>query len=369
MINKYQDFIIDKSIVHMISEGLMMASEDFLHKLKQIKKKSGVANVIYDLFKDKEETSNDLAQNWIDVTSEEDVVSFISDVKADRVDDIEENSPFIMKGRSTIKVGRFVRALLKNKDIQCMVDDINFKDKDFEEFVNLYKSTTESKSKKFKLVKGYAISEWYSEEKYADTDQGTLGNSCMKDVNSDYFDLYAENDGVCQLLIYTNNDKELIGRALVWKLEESPCDAKYFMDRAYVKNESDIIKFKNYAENQGWLYKHSMSFDSEKALLFYYKDSPVFGKISVKLKKAVFDKYPFLDTLSFIDRGDKYISNVGFNGGNTLTQTDGGVGKCYSCQGKGSSRGQSTCPECTGLEDAVREMIQDGSFQEYTKAI
>lgn len=335
MISKYEDFILERILTQSINENDMKASSDFLDRLNKIKKKNKIAKILYDLFDCEYYVRGDLSQNWIDVTDQDDTVSFLSDVKADKIEDPDDDSPFCAKGRSTIKVGRFVRALFKNSEI--IDEDIeDLKDKDYEEFVNLYKSTYKSKNKKFKLVKGEDIAKWYNEDKYS-SDKGTLGNSCMKDVKSSFFDIYVENDS-CQLLVYLNNDKELIGRALVWKLEESPCEAKYFMDRVYTSNDSDVIKFRNYAIEQGWLYKNSMSADTERSLAFYYNDDPVFGKITVKLKKANFTKYPFVDTLSFLSTKERLLSNIGFKDGLELTDTGGSPSKCYDCDGKGTTR-------------------------------
>ena len=84
---------------------------------------------------------------------------------------------------------------------------------------------------------------------------GALGGSCMADEEKDTFKIYYKNDKKVQLLIYVDNNDKIHGRALLWKLNTSPCDAKYFMDRVYTNADSDVIKFKNFAEEKGFLYK------------------------------------------------------------------------------------------------------------------
>lgn len=361
MFSKYQDFLIEKQIIQLINENHIKASSNFLDKLKIMSKKNSIARLLYDIFEDELYISNNLPQNWID-TDADDTVSFLSDIKADKImdDDADDESHFFTtKGRSSIKIGRFVKAFLSNTDIKLEIDryaESGFKltDKDIEEFVNLYKSTNIDNSKKFKLVKGDDIPKWYGEDKYH-SDKGTLGGSCMRDVNSNYFDIYSENSKVCNLLIYVNSDKMLIGRALVWKLKKSPCDAKYFMDRIYTENDSDVLKFKQYADEQGWMYKHKQNSSNYEGLLFSYKGNPVFGKISVELGDSDFKHYPYLDTLTFFDEDRGLLSNVGFKDGKILDDTEGNTDTCEECEGKGviecytcNSKGVIDCEECNG---------------------
>jgi hypothetical protein len=125
--------------------------------------------------------------------------------------------------------------------------------KEYEDFVNLYKSSNVKSENKFELVKGEDILKYYHENSYA-YQKGQLGNSCMKhDHCQDYFGIYVENPKTCNLLVYLNSRGQVLGRAIMWKVSKAPCDAKYFMDRIYTSSDSDIIKFKNYAnESWGW---------------------------------------------------------------------------------------------------------------------
>ena len=394
--NKYQDFILENKIISLINESTLQASSNFLEKLKNMSKKNKIAKVLFDVFDLNPYLSLNLPQNWID-TDGEDTISFISDVKASsNRNDWERETPFSVKGRSNIKVGRFVKAFFSNSTIkkelhyfqnydQIADCDLNFTDKDIEEFVYLYKATTIDNTKKFKLVKGENIENWYNFSKYA-SNRGTLGNSCMRDVDSSYFDIYVENERFCKLLIYINSEGKLLGRALVWKLHESPCDAVYFMDRVYVANDSDIIKFTNYAEEQGWLYKYKMSSGGEEGFLFRYKGGLVFGKIVVKLKESKFKEYPYCDTLTFLDTKDQTLSNNGTKNCYLLHSTDGEKCRCDECDGKGKiecdecygdeddckhckGEGRILCPACIGLEHFTIKSIEDGEYKEFKDII
>lgn len=361
----FQEFILENHIIELINENSIMASGGFLEKLEAMSKKNKIAKILYDLFDNQQYVSGDLSQNWIDVAGE-DTVSFMSDTKANKLNWSEE-VPYTAKGRSVIKVGRFVNALLNNSSISSHIHhyvnrEFELKSKDVEEFVNLYKATNVDDSKKFKLVKGEDIAKWYDEDKYA-SERGTLGSSCMKNVNSDYFDIYVKNDKSCRLLIFINGDKKLIGRALVWKIDSSElipaCEAQYFMDRVYAANDSDFIKFKDFAIEQGWLYKNRNSFDPNESLLFRYNETPVFGKIVVKLKDGGCDEYPFVDTMSFLDENYETLSNVGSKNSDILCSTSGDTEKCSNCDGTG----EGDCNNCTGGKVTCEECDGNGSYK------
>lgn len=361
MISRYSNFITESTIVQLINESYLMGSVNFNEKLKLMSKSNKIAKWLYKLFDNESEIKGDRMQNYIDVDSEG-TVSFMSDTKADKIK--YEQNPFLSKGRSVIKIGRLVSSLLNDKDIsQRIISDnrINnsgfkyeYNDKDIEEFVNLYKSINIDKGKKFKIVSGDEITSWYNEDSYY-LMKGTLGSSCMKDVKASFFNIYTSNKN-CRLLIYVNEENFLLGRALIWKLDSSPCKAEYFMDRVYTVNDSDVNRFKSYAEDQGWMYKFKMSSDFEESTMFYYKESPVFGEITVKLKDIDFRKYPYLDTLAFLDKDSKTLSNVGVKHCKVLKDVDGHIDKCETCNGSGKEscyyceNGEMDCQDCTDGE-------------------
>ena len=99
---------------------------------------------------------------------------------------------------------------------------------------------------------------------------GALGGSCMADEGKSTFRVYTENQKKVQLLILIDGDGKIHGRALVWKLKESPCEAKYFMDRVYTNRDSDVNRFKDFANNEGWFYKKKMNSHVDDNVLFVY---------------------------------------------------------------------------------------------------
>lgn len=371
-LNRFEDFINESLLIQLLQESILTASGEFMDRLDGISKESQVAKALLKGLKRGNYIYAELPQNYIDVTPEEDLISFISDKKAQSAD----TEPFQAKGRGTVKIGRFVNALLTNKDIKpYFFDEYEPTPKDIEEFVNLYKSKKVEPNNAFKLVDGEEIAHWYDEKRYY-SNQGQLGNSCMKDVPKDYFDIYVKNPRVCKLLIYTNAKGQLLGRALVWKLHKSPVKGvEYFMDRIYANRDSDIIKFKDYAKKEGWLYKWKNNYDRDEAVFFYHGTQPVIGRAVVKLRNADFDEFPFIDTLSFFDKKEGTLSNVGTKKAVLLTNTSGeDSGTCDNCNGKGRveeydyDRDKDVkvdCEDCVGIVNKMIKYIKDGNYGNY----
>jgi len=344
MIPKYNDFLLESQIINLFLEGTLDASPEFLDRLKMISSKSDIAYLLYDKFSKEYEVEKNLSQNYIDVTDKDDTISFLSDTKADRL--AYDDSRYLAKGRSEIKIGRFAKSLLTDK---IAMSDLKiskvFTDKEYEDFVNLYKSSNIKSENKFELVKGEDIRKYYYEDSYA-YQRGQLGNSCMKHEHcQDYFGIYVENPKTCNLLVYLNSKGEVLGRAIVWKVSKAPCDAKYFMDRIYTASDSDVIKFKNYADEKGWMTKYKQNCDINDSYFFEYKGELVLGEVKVKIQEFKFDEYPFVDTLSYLNDG--YISNISSAGSEQMHDTDGTISMCFSCDGSGVE--SVNCEECDGV--------------------
>lgn len=352
MIDNYSNFILEKRIISLILESDLMASNDFLFKLSQIKDKSLIADIIFNNFEGRMYSKVDLPQNWINTTDKDDTVSFMSDIKAKQLlmSDIEDDDIFTAKGRNEIKIGRFARQLLTNKDVIGYLRFIDKEDidkltnKDYEDFVNLFKSTYQKQSNKFIIVSGKEIEKYYLEDNYATT-VGQLGSSCMRyDSCSDFFGIYVKNECV-RLLVYLDQSDKVLGRAIIWKMSESPCEAQYFMDRIYTSSDSDLIKFQTYADKEGWLRKYKNTSQGEASLMFVYKGIPVLGKIRIELNKSKFDSYPYMDTIPYINVNKKFASNVERKNMITCDDTEGSPEEgCDECDSKGVFSGE--CPSC-----------------------
>ena len=103
-------------------------------------------------------------------------------------------------------------------------------------------------------VKGDDIIKYYKKEhiddiKYSDKQNDSLLSSCMVGKEfEDFFDIYADNREQVSLLIYRNNETDLIlGRALIWDNGHEK-----YMDTIYSMN-ADVDKlFREYDRKTLW---------------------------------------------------------------------------------------------------------------------
>jgi len=213
------------------------------------------------------------------------------------------------KNRNPIKIGRLVRSILTTSKI-------TFTSKEIEDFVNSYKSTYDlikNALLKFKLVKGSEIEYWYNRGNYEGYGRSTLGNSCMSEADSSYFDIYSNNNNCSLLILFSNNGEivdgeyksdKIVGRALVWNTDQGDT----FIDRIYTNDDSDVDLFKKYAEDKGWWYKSTQN--SNTGFNASNGKTSKEAKYSVSLEKTRFEHYPYLDSFPYINFDEKKISNM-----------------------------------------------------------
>jgi len=229
--------------------------------------------------------------------------------------DASNDSKIWSTSRNNIKIGRLVRAILKASGLE-------FTDKDIEEFTNQYKATFDFQQdvlKQFDIVTGDRIAYWYDnsgEDKYVDGG-GTLNNSCMAEVDTDYFDIYCNNPEVSLVILYGDDGQikdsryisdEIKGRALLWKAQIGGVSVD-FMDRIYTSQDSDTELFKQFAQKNGWWYKKYQSMDPDESITD--GSSSKSATITVKLTGSGgdWDSYPYMDTLCFLDVDSDTLTN------------------------------------------------------------
>lgn len=328
MLTSFKNF---RTHYEFILESAIEGSTEFLEKLKKIKKEKGkagqIAKFIIDAVDEEDYfDSEELKQNYFDITDKDDMVSFISQSKVNKKmedDEASVYSPYKDKGRNETKIGRVVKSLGN-------LIGAEFSDKDIEAFVDIYKSLKFESEMSFELVKGNDIKKCYNSNKYY-SENGSMGGSCMND-EKDYFSIYTQNPTNCGLLIFKDAKGVLYGRALVWKLSKSPCDGKIFMDRIYTNRESDRYKFIEYAKEKGWIYKSFMNSHVDTNVKVMYRDKEYYGEMNIELN-CDFDKYPFLDTLCFLDSKKKILSNLPSKNSYTLQSVSGECNHCVVCKG------------------------------------
>jgi len=230
--------------------------------------------------------------------------------------------------RSPLGVGRLINSILPGK----------FDSKQIEDFTNKFKMRQTKSTEEFRIVEGDDIAFWYSSQNYYE-ESYTLGSSCMREKDDNYFRIYTLNPEVCKMLVLLDEDDEgemkLKGRALLWKPKDkriypggSELDFEWFLDRQYAINDAEILKFREYADKEGWSYKTRNTHSDLDEIT--YKGIVYSIKMSVKLGKYKVDydyrSYPFVDTFRRYDPNSGILyndSDSGIKEQYLLNSTDG----------------------------------------------
>ena len=208
--------------------------------------------------------------------------------------------------RTELGIGRFATKIAQSNGKNFTPVQINtFVDK-----FKAYRDFQTTKKEKFEIVSGEDIRKWYDEDTYEDPEYH-LSNSCMRyERCQDYLDIYVENPNQVTMVIMKGTDpNKIIGRALIWKLT----DGNYYLDRPYANNDEDINLFKEWGRSKG-----------------YQVYGANYNHKEVKLDKADFSYYPYMDTFKYLNRDEKTLSTDAseFDDGNQdwirLEDTSGG---------------------------------------------
>jgi hypothetical protein len=219
-----------------------------------------------------------------------------------------ENVKIWSMSRNNIKIGRLVRAILTTAGEKFLAADI-------EVFVNKYKATFDfmkDMMKQFDIVKGDDIAYWYKSDNYV-SGSGSLNNSCMANVDSNFLDIYSKNSNVSLVILYDDSEgnisddgkytsSKIKGRAILWN-----SNIGKFMDRIYTKDDSDVDLFKKFATDSGWWFKVNQNMDPDTDITNGKETKKM--DITVDLDKATFDRYPYCDTLCYLNTSNSTISN------------------------------------------------------------
>lgn len=263
--------------------------------------------------------------------------------------------------RGEIKVGRFIRALLKKAKVEV-------NEKDIEDFVTKYKSMIKIKNdsfSRFEIVNKEDIRMWYLDSNY-ESSAGTLGGSCMRYSKcQDFLNIYTENpDRVSMIILRSDkyNDK-ISGRAILWTSD----DGKKIMDRIYTNDHADIDFFINYANMNNYHYKYAQNYEPMPLMLNNVKLSNEESSIVITLNTD-FRQFPYMDTFKY--KSDGMLTNdYGKDYDTELTDTDGGDGGCDACGGSGryscedcGGDGEVSCDECYNGSRSCSDCDGDGNI-------
>lgn len=243
----------------------------------------------------------------------------------------EQDSIRQLKNRGRVKMGKVIKKLIPE-----------IPDKELESLVNSLKS--EQSGYNIKLVKGKDILKYYKTEscdpnllKY-----GSLRNSCMMDMESKkphIFDVYSKNPEKCQLAVMLNSSGQLVGRALVWKIDEITVKSNYdeeiekiyngffsnlnikwdvnkfentliyngvtnnlfYMDRVYYTKDWIDTAFRKWAQDNNMMIKSGGS--------IYYQNKYSYFKMSININKIGYRRFPYMDTFSNYEVQSGVLSN------------------------------------------------------------
>jgi hypothetical protein len=215
---------------------------------------------------------------------------------------LTEDGEWSRDGRQEGKPAKVIKKLFTERGLKL------FKEIDFEQFANEYKSNYLDDNYKLELLSSTEIKRVYDMER---RESGSLKGSCMND-KSMFLDIYEYCDKL-EVLILTDKEGKLCGRALIWD-----CDDFKLMDRIYVSDDHMYNTFINYAtENKLWRKKDYKSY-SNKRTFIDSNGEEVTKTLTIKLNTD-FDYYPYIDTFTYGDDG--VLSNQG--GEHEYTHTDG----------------------------------------------
>ena len=255
------------------------------------------------------------------VEKEIDMVSFLPVSKFEKVEDVWQ------KGRTPIKIGKFLRRFLNEYSIKNYeIDDVMI-----EKFVNTFKSYFSRDNSKLKIVEGSDILKYYQEDSYHVNGgrYGTLWNSCMRQSERNKFmKLYVDNIDKVKMLVFFDDNEKIRARALLWDgvRDHNDKDVRYkFMDRIYSFYDHDVDFFKDWAKDNGYITKWEQSAKSERD---FDLGDKVHSRMSlyVKLENTEQNYYPYLDTFKFYNEDKKrFSSSDGFNFDYVLIQSNGAL--------------------------------------------
>ena len=304
----YNRLIFDHEIINFLDRGHnMRISQILIHGMSGLIKEEG---------------------NFIKrVEGKSDTLSYLPKTKYHIINSDNTKDPFGDGiGRTTIKIGRFVRKFLTENAFQ----EFGIKDSDVEKFVNFFKSYFNFDPSKLMIVSGDEIRKFYLEENYFKPNgytYGTLWNSCMRQKERNKFmKLYAVNPEAKMLVLFEDDEsgKKVRARALLWDgVKEFDSDTEYkFMDRIYTVYDHDVDVFKNWAKENGYLTKWEQNAKSE--IYVDIDGHPERKHLYLILKNHNLSWYPYLDTFKYYDvRKGRFSNSNHYNFDYVLVQSSG----------------------------------------------
>ncbi len=238
--------------------------------------------------------------------------------------------------RQAMKPGRFLRSILTDDEVKSLSES------DIETFANAIKAHSERYKCTVDLVRGDAIADYY----------GMYGNvgigSCMQGQPRDFFSLYTSTPDRVALMVAVNGDEELMGRALVWTLD----NGTMWMDTIYGSDHIHTL-FDQEAEARG-IIRHGDGIHCDRW---------------VPMEQTIHDAYPYLDMFRYVVDGVGLYQEWRNDCTGELTSTSGS--RSYTCRECGghlyddgddglcsSCYSDLHCPHCGEEKDSDEEYCE-----------
>ncbi len=222
--------------------------------------------------------------SYIDLTNRNDTVSCLMAKDYLRLENGED--PWTSSMRQNLRIGRFLKKIIDDDD------DV------IEDFINDYKFSYSLKKEnfgRFKIAKGINMAKWFLALFYAEGG-GTLHASCMRHVKSQRrLPIYVNNANKIKMVYLTDPEGKLLGRALLWKLDEP--EGMTYMDRIYSADDYIEKLFMDYARKKGFLTRTEVDKKNMTLIVRLGKD---FGPPNLN---------PFMDTFKYFVKNGAYLTN------------------------------------------------------------
>jgi len=223
--------------------------------------------------------------SYVDVSDKSDTISCLLNKDIFKLEPDEDR--WNNDKRTNIKIGRFLKKILPEENDQIL-----------EDYANDYKFSFKLDKEdfgRFKIAKGVNLSKWYLEKNYAPTQGGTLAASCMRHMKSQKrLSIYIMNPEKIRMLYLLDPIGKLLGRALIWKLDEPN---NFYMDRIYYTDNYVLKLFNNYAKKKGILTK---KYVDENNLVLKVQLNRDYGPPKIN---------PYMDTFKFFVKTGNYLTN------------------------------------------------------------
>lgn len=269
-----------------------MAKIIISEELKEVllKINNPISNLILNGDIDNDIINNEKQINYLDISkSNIEHISYLNKDRKEKIDQVGGNY-WEPKLRFYSKPGSVINKMLIKSDPQ-----------EIEKFSNDYISIVNPPIFTMKIVKGDDIPHYYNYNSYKEQ-KGTLGNSCMKDKNSNFFELYSKNPDNINMLIMVDQNNKIYGRSILWIGEDFK-----LMDRIYTIYDKYYFYFYEWAKNNGYYYKTYNNYMNPLNIMIDGNDS--IKKLEIKLKYFNFSQYPYLDTFKWLDTEKGIIYN------------------------------------------------------------